>query len=341
MSIAGMRALAIAFGLLLLAGSLPAPAQLGGGGQGQQPPVFVRYDNFVTVVSPHGDQVASFNVMTGKTSLVRLAEPKDPPLTILPVSAPGVVALSVEGPKVTRIAASDTATGILVTQDLSEPARGRATPVLGPGVAAYVIGRHAYGFSPALNRWGVVELAAGHEDSPQVGSGHATVTAPGHVYTFSSKTGKWDDIDLFQVFGVGGAKAEAARAERSGPLPILDTLPERDEPPSEDEVWGKLLESGKDRHLPRRVPANKAKFVFEKVGYKVDPCKDYPLAGSCRLVHNHYKCVVQYEMPVGGRVEQRVEVVYVDKDVLVRCNDPSHKGLLAHPRSAGPGAPPR
>ena len=68
-------------------------------------------------------------------------------------------------------------------------------------MAAYVIGRHAYAFSPRLKSWDVVKLAAGHAEYPSIGPGYATVEAPGHIYTFSNQTGKWDDIDVEKVFG--------------------------------------------------------------------------------------------------------------------------------------------
>jgi hypothetical protein len=160
-----------------------ATAQDDGGGQGRGSagPVYLRYENFVTAISPRGDRVASVNVVTGKTSVVRLAGPQDAPLTVFPIGGPGVVALSVQGPRVTRIAASDAVDGTLIAQDLREPAEGNVTPIVAADVAAYVVGRYAYAFSSRSNRWDVVELAAGHDEFPTVGNGQATVSAPGHV----------------------------------------------------------------------------------------------------------------------------------------------------------------
>jgi hypothetical protein len=171
-------------------------------------PNFVRLDNFIIVVSSRGDKVASLNVQTGKTQLLQLSTSSDIQLNATPVVGPGVVAFYIEGAKITRIAASDTVTGTLIPQDLREPVEGHATPVIGPDVAAYVLGRYAYAFSPTLNRWDVVELAAGHSKLPEVARGHAIVVAPGHIYTFTSKTGKWDHIDMHKLFDSGEGEAK-------------------------------------------------------------------------------------------------------------------------------------
>lgn len=112
-------------------------------------------------------------------------------------------------------------------------------------------------------------------------------------------------------------------------VPILDPVPGDPTasccvgPPNEDEIWRKIPEpwaSSADRN--RSVAA-----IF-KIGEKVDPCKVYPLAGPCRLVHCHYKVTVT----LAGAVP-RTEAVFIDKDHLRRCVDASH----AH--AAKPDAP--
>jgi hypothetical protein len=181
--------------------ALSSPLALAQLGEKPSGPSFVRLDNFLIVISPQGDKVASFNVKTGKTDVLRLSKSNDTRIEVTPIVGPGVVAFALKGPKITRIAACDGVTGALIPQDLREPVEGRVMPIVGPDVAAYVTGRYAYAFSPALNRWDVVELAAGHGEFPEVGSGHATVSAPGHIYTFSSKTARWDHISVDDVFG--------------------------------------------------------------------------------------------------------------------------------------------
>ena len=75
---------------------------------------------------------------------------------------------------------------------------------------------------------------------------------------------------------------------------------------------------------------NNVRILIEKIGEKVDPCKIYPLAGPCQLVHCHYKCTVYYDelywsdYPIPfNHVDHKVEVVYIDKDHLRRCGGPA------------------
>ena len=80
-----------------------------------------------------------------------------------------------------------------------------------------------------------------------------------------------------------------------------------------------------------------------EIGEAVDPCKVYPLAGPCQLVHCHYKCTVyfdevytaDYPIPF-HHVAHRVEVVYIDKDHLRRCGGPAQ---ATNPPAEGRGQP--
>ena len=78
---------------------------------------------------------------------------------------------------------------------------------------------------------------------------------------------------------------------------------------------------------------NNVRILIEKIGEKIDPCKVYPLAGPCQLVHCHYKCTVYYDelywsdYPIPfNHVDHKVEVVYFDKDHLRRCGGPEQAG---------------
>jgi hypothetical protein len=126
------------------------------------------------------------------------------------------------------------------------------------------------------------------------------------------------------------------KREERDRVPILDPIPGEYapspclDPPSEAEVWDKVP---KFRHgLPPfyETQRNNVRFLIEKIGEKVDPCKIYPLAGPCQLVHCHYKCTVyfdehyysDYPIPF-HHMAARVEVVYIDKDHLRRCGGPA------------------
>ena len=119
-------------------------------------------------------------------------------------------------------------------------------------------------------------------------------------------------------------------------VPILDPIPGEFapptclDPPSEAEVWEKVPKFKRGAPVFYETQRNNARFLIEKIGDKIDPCKVYPLAGPCQLVHCHYKCTVyfdelywsDYPIPFNHR-KARVEVVYIDKDHLRRCGGPA------------------
>jgi hypothetical protein len=127
---------------------------------------------------------------------------------------------------------------------------------------------------------------------------------------------------------------DMAQEERDK-VPILDPAPGEIapppclDPPAEAEVWDKVPKFKNGCPPFYEVQRNNARFLIEKIGEKVDPCKIYPLAGPCQLVHCHYKCTVyfdelywsDYPIPFNHR-DPRVEVVYIDKDYLRRCGGP-------------------
>ncbi|WP_169974384.1 hypothetical protein [Tautonia rosea] len=126
------------------------------------------------------------------------------------------------------------------------------------------------------------------------------------------------------------AKEELDRVPILDPVPGEFAPPPCLDPPSEAEIWAKVpkFRAGMDPFYT--VQRNNARFVVEKIGESVDPCKVYPLAGPCQLIHCHYKCTVyfdelywsDYPIPFNHR-DARVEVIYIDKDYLRRCGGPA------------------
>lgn len=128
---------------------------------------------------------------------------------------------------------------------------------------------------------------------------------------------------------------EDMKREERDRVPILDPIPESGpgvclDPPSEEEVWNKVPKFKNGSPVFYETQRNNARILIEKIGEKVDPCKVYPLAGPCQLVHCHYKCTIyfdelywaDYPIPFHHRTA-RVEVVYIDKDHLRRCGGPA------------------
>jgi hypothetical protein len=128
---------------------------------------------------------------------------------------------------------------------------------------------------------------------------------------------------------------EDIKREEANKVPILDPIPAEFapgaclDPPSEEEVWNKVCKFRSGHPIFYETQRNNVRILIEKIGEKIDPCKVYPLAGPCQLVHCHYKCTVYYDelywsdYPIPfNHVDHKVEVVYIDKDHLRRCGGP-------------------
>lgn len=72
---------------------------------------------------------------------------------------------------------------------------------------------------------------------------------------------------------------------------------------------------------------NNVRMVIDPIVDKLDECRFYPMVGPARMHHCHYKCTVYFEKtirsswPIPFTHTDRVEeVVYIDKDHLIRCS---------------------
>lgn len=122
--------------------------------------------------------------------------------------------------------------------------------------------------------------------------------------------------------------------------PILpgQPLPTCEDPPSEEEVIRALPK------VTRGVPFVYEEFrdsyevVVEKLVDSIDPCVFVPMVGPAQVHHCRYKCTVfwreqQYSdwpFPFGVK-NDRVEVIYIDKDHLHLCvgNDPRYQKAIS------------
>jgi hypothetical protein len=129
-------------------------------------------------------------------------------------------------------------------------------------------------------------------------------------------------------------ESDMAREEHNK-VPILDPIPAEFapaaclDPPSEEQVWDKVPKFKRGCVPFYETQRNNVRILIEKIGEKIDPCKVFPLAGPCQLVHCHYKCTVYYDelywsdYPIPfNHVDHKVEVVYIDRDHLRRCGGP-------------------
>ncbi|MEZ6034731.1 MAG: hypothetical protein R3C17_16680 [Planctomycetaceae bacterium] len=122
--------------------------------------------------------------------------------------------------------------------------------------------------------------------------------------------------------------------ERYDRTPVLDPV-EGDvfcvDPPSEDQVMRSLPDTPAGGFaFFQETQFNNVRIVVEPMVDRLDECKVYPLVGPCRLHHCHYKCTVYYDKTIRAywpvpfsHTDQSVEVVYIDKDHLIRCAGPT------------------
>jgi hypothetical protein len=179
-------------------GSAAAPAQRGApeDARPERSPTSFRQGNKLFVFMPGGNRVAIYDLETKKSQAIELTSAKDTPVAVSPVVGPGIMALNLSGSKITRIAIADLASGTWHAQDLRQPAQGHASPIVGPEIALYILGRYAYAYSARAHRWDVAELPEGLRATPSFSNDGATIQGRGHIYLFSLATGTWEHIDL-------------------------------------------------------------------------------------------------------------------------------------------------
>ena len=175
----------------------PAPAH------DASPPRYLRHGNAIIVISPVGDRITLYSFETKKSESLELSGSKEAPLGIAPILDQNLLALMLNGPRVTRIAVADMASGTWHSQELRKPIDGRVVPIVASGVVVYSLGQDIYAYSDEAKRWDVAELPEGIKATPTVAPGTATIETDGHIYTFSGKTGKWNHIDVRSLLDGG------------------------------------------------------------------------------------------------------------------------------------------
>ena len=124
--------------------------------------------------------------------------------------------------------------------------------------------------------------------------------------------------------------------ERYGKVPILDPVEGENapifcqDPPPPDQIVRALPRdpSGGVAFLAE-TQWNNMEVVVELIVDRLDECRQYPLAGPARQHHCHYKCTVFYDETIRSHwpvpfehTDRSQEVVYIDKNYLIRCAGP-------------------
>ena len=130
-------------------------------------------------------------------------------------SARGLLALELQGDKISRIAVLNLENKTWYPLDLREPVEV-AMPSVGAHAVSYSLGRRIYAFSARAKRWDVLEFPEGTHPAMIVTSASFTYQVKGHLYTFDEETGKWNDLDTNALLdapeNTGDVKPKSATA---------------------------------------------------------------------------------------------------------------------------------
>ncbi len=153
----------------------------------------------ILICPPEGNWATILETLNGVKKTYR-----DPGnvIRISPVVSQNMVALRLEGPKVTQVVAYCRGEDEWYPQELKEPALdGKIFPIVWPDVVQYRVGRYLYVFSNLGKRWGVLELKqplpVGQHSMPgETANGECLMITEGditHVYNYRS--GDWTHIN--------------------------------------------------------------------------------------------------------------------------------------------------
>lgn len=127
----------------------------------------MRSGGYIFTASPTGNRAIAYDPTTRTVKSVQLNATKEHPLKITPITADRVqlVALRIEGSKITRVAVFDLESGKWLPVDLDEPVKGDAQPVyVGHGGTAYDFGQNVYTYSAKSKKWDHLDIATLGED---------------------------------------------------------------------------------------------------------------------------------------------------------------------------------
>ncbi len=169
------------------------------GGAARKLPMRIDFpDNVhILVVPAEHDRATVINTETNARETYR---PPQGVTEIVPVVGLGASAIQIKGSEITQVAAYDTKSAKWYPQDLREPAKDGAAPVVGNSTVRYQVGRFLYLFSTHTKKWAVLELKRdpGRNGlSVLIGDQNGKMTIPeGNIlHIYNAKTGEWTHID--------------------------------------------------------------------------------------------------------------------------------------------------
>ncbi len=146
----------------------------------------------VAALAPSRDRISVYSEETGQWDVYRAPPGKK----LIPIASGSLMAMCVQGGRITQVVAVSTKGGKWRTQDLVVPTSGLLQPVVSGSLAAYAVGGHVYAYSAEADRWDVLDLGAGKTARPAVGVSTIIVEDGDRLSVFGAKTGRWQTTDI-------------------------------------------------------------------------------------------------------------------------------------------------
>ncbi|WP_165219203.1 RNA polymerase sigma factor [Aquisphaera insulae] len=142
-----------------------------------------RIGGFIFAASPSGNRLVAYDPISRRSTAIELKASKDHPLRVSFAGQSGsrssIIAPTITGSKIRRIAAFDLTSSTWYAHDLVEPVDGNATPVVtGEGSIAYDLGPHLYTFNKKNLTWDHFDASAIPESAGDAGTGEAKQVSP-------------------------------------------------------------------------------------------------------------------------------------------------------------------
>ncbi|MGQ0635898.1 MAG: hypothetical protein ACT4QC_14900 [Planctomycetaceae bacterium] len=128
--------------------------------------------------------------------------------------------------------------------------------------------------------------------------------------------------------------------ERYMKAPVLDPVEGENaplfcmDPPSPDQIMRSLPDDTEGGWpFLAETSRNNVRMVSELIVDSLGDCRFYPMVGPARLHKCHYKCTVYFDKTIRSdwpipfsHTDETTDVVYIDKDHLIRCAGPETGG---------------
>jgi RNA polymerase sigma factor (sigma-70 family) len=139
----------------------------------------LRAGGYIFTASPTGNKAIAYDPTTRGVKSVQLNATNEHPLKVTPMTGDHVqlVALRIQGSKITRVAVFDLESDKWLPMDLDEPVKGDVQPVyLGHSGTAYDFGRNVYTYNAKAKKWDYLDIITFSDDVEDEGAAKASAS---------------------------------------------------------------------------------------------------------------------------------------------------------------------